>query len=1034
MSERILKALMHLFAIIARPDSDAEERKQVIGQFLKQQLNTKLVNEYLDIFLDYYRIYQEKQSRKNKKRKSLALSSVKVLKITTEINKELTLKQKIIVVYNLLEFIKADYEEVTEQELEFVQAVVENFYIPEDEYKRLKGFVLYSFNEVPNSSRILIVDNNADFKHEKVKHIYAEKLNGQIRFFHLQLMNMYLFRYIGDSELTINGQIIHTNRVYVFNFGASIRASKISPIYYSDVVSAFTKNENQEKVIYEVKDIVYRFKGGKIGVHKMSFTEESGRLVGIMGASGAGKSTLLNVLNSTNAPHEGGVYVNGINIHTENEKIHGLIGFVSQDDLLIEELTVFENLYFNARLSFDNYSQFKLISTVLKMLRTLGLYEIKDLVVGNSLNKKISGGQRKRLNIALELIREPAILFLDEPTSGLSSRDSENIMDLLKELTLKGKLVFVVIHQPSSNIYKMFDAMIILDTGGYLIYKGAPVDAITYFKSLIQQADKTDSECPVCGNVNSEQIFNIIETKILDEYGYPTQTRKIIPEEWNAHYKELISKETKTSNNPTTTEEHKNLALPKIIFKIPSAIKQFLIFMKRDVLSKLANKQYIWINLLEAPVLAFFLAYIIKYWDVDAIKGGIYNYSKNDNIPVYIFMSVIVAIFIGLTVSAEEIIRDRKILTRERFLNLSWGSYLSSKVIILLIISAYQALVFILIGNFILEIQHMYFHYWFMLFSVWAFSIMLGLNISDSFKTAVTIYILIPFLVIPQMILSGIIVSYDKINPTISSPKSIPWFGEMITARWAYEGLCVYQFKNNEFEKRFYPYDKIINNSNYKKDYWLVHLMNRIDDLRRNFNNPEKKEDNNNALILLRNELSKELATNKHFKFDNLAFLYPDKITIKKVKEIKEALKKLKTYYIKKAKIASHKKDALLSKYQKTPEDRAAFLKLKQDFTNEKLIDFVRNRTSLEGIIEIDNSLIRKIDPIYQDPEHPFIKAHFYAPQKRIGNMYISTYWMNVIVVWTMFVILFIALYFRWFHKSLTFGEKLSDKIKKGKG
>ncbi len=89
-----------------------------------------------------------------------------------------------------------------------------------------------------------------------------------------------------------------------------------------------------------------------------------------------------------------------------------------------------------------------------QVLKNLGLYEIKDIQVGSPLNKKISGGQRKRLNIALELIREPAVLFLDEPTSGLSSRDSENILDLLKELSLKGKLVFVVIHQPSSEIFQ----------------------------------------------------------------------------------------------------------------------------------------------------------------------------------------------------------------------------------------------------------------------------------------------------------------------------------------------------------------------------------------------------------------------------------------------------------------------------------------------------------------------------------------------------------------------------------------------------
>ena len=164
-------------------------------------------------------------------------------------------------------------------------------------------------------------------------------------------------------------------------------------------------------------------------------------------------------------------------------------------------------------------------------------------------------------------------------------------------------------------------------------------------------------------------------------------------------------------------------------------------------------------------------------------------------------MSVIVAIFMGLTVSAEEIIKDRKILKREAFLNLSWSGYLLSKVTVQFLISAIQAFTFVIIGNTIMGIKGMYFEYWLVLFSSWATANVMGLLISDSFKTVVTIYILIPFLVIPQIILSGIIVKYENLNPQISSPKNIPLYGEIITARWAYEGLATYQFMNNEFQE-----------------------------------------------------------------------------------------------------------------------------------------------------------------------------------------------------------------------------------------
>jgi ABC transport system ATP-binding/permease protein len=109
-------------------------------------------------------------------------------------------------------------------------------------------------------------------------------------------------------------------------------------------------------------------------------------------------------------------------------------------------------------------------------------------------------------------------------------------MDLLKELSLKGKLVFTVIHQPSSGIFKMFDQLMILDTGGFLIYHGDPIEAIIYFKSHVQHANWSESECGSCGNVNPEQLFTIIETSVLDEYGKQTRSRKISPWEWAYHH------------------------------------------------------------------------------------------------------------------------------------------------------------------------------------------------------------------------------------------------------------------------------------------------------------------------------------------------------------------------------------------------------------------------------------------------------------------------------------------------------------------
>ena len=1024
MSEKILNALMQLFAIIARPDSSRSDRRTVVESFLNRQLNKELVQEYLRVFDEYYTLHQEKQKESSKRVLRISSSSVRVLKICTAINEELVQPQKIIVLIQLLEFVKSDSQEISDQEMQFINTVAETFNVPEQEYQEVKDFVLFSFDQIPSSTQILIIDNNKEYTHVKTKHSFVDGLQGQIRVLHVPSTKMYFIRYMGANEIYLNGQVIQQDKVYVFTNGSSIRNPLIKPIYYSDVVGKFQMDKIRDKIIFEVNEIEYLFKEGKHGLHPLSFKEESGRLIGIMGASGAGKSTLLNVLNGVTPPTSGEILINGINIFTEKDRAEGIIGHVSQDDLLIEDLTVYQNLFYNAKLCFGNYSEEEIIETVDRTLESLGLFEIRDIQVGSPLNKKISGGQRKRLNIALELIREPAVLFLDEPTSGLSSRDSENILDLLKELSLKGKLVFVVIHQPSSEIFKMFDRMIILDTGGWLIYSGSPVDSIMYFKEKMHHANWNESECHSCGNVNPEQVFNIVESSVLDEYGKMTKTRKISPFEWHQYYLKFREEEKpKIKEIPS---------LPAINFKIPNRFKQFLIFVKRDLLSKLSNTQYLFINFLEAPVLAVLLSIIIKYYNVNITNIYGYTLEGNSNLPVYIFMAVIIAIFMGLSVSAEEIIKDRKIKKREEFLNLSWASYLMSKVAILFVISAIQAFTFVIIGNSILEIKGMYWQYWLVLFSAWASSNLMGLVISDSFKTVVTIYILIPFFVIPQIMLSGIIVKFEKLNPKfISVPTSVPWYGEIITARWAYEALAVYQFKNNKFQKQFYMFDKAMSVADFRKNYWAVNLNNKLDFVERNLKDEDQRELVEQNLRVLKNEIKKEIKNNTNIPFEYIDELELASVTPMLIQETRDYLNLIKQYNIKLYNKYNTEKDQYTNALQKGEEGREEYFRIKREYDNEALNEFVTNSNVLERIIEYKDRLYQKINPIYIDPQNKFIKAHFYAPRKQIFGNYISTFAINIIVLWFSTILLYIILYYRLLKKFLDLFERFTGKVKK---
>ncbi|MFW5820759.1 MAG: ATP-binding cassette domain-containing protein, partial [Bacteroidota bacterium] len=990
MSEQILEALMQLFAIIASPDSNREDRRTVVESFLGRQLNHEVVKEYLQVFDHFYNIYQEKQ----KDKKSISADSVKVLKICTEINRALEQSQKFIVLIQLLEFVKTKTGEITAQEQEFVDTVAETFNISREEYSQIKDFVLFNKHRVPDSPAILIINNKEPERPElKTKHMMVPGLYGELRVLNIASANMYFILYHGGKEMNLNGQLIEKEKVYAFTTGSAIRNQQINPVYYSDIVSRFAEDKIRSKIEFEVDDIEFSFKSGKTGLHRMSFTGHSGRLIGIMGASGAGKSTLLNVLNGSVRPTSGSVKINGFDIHNEAKEIEGIIGHVSQDDLLIEELTVFQNLYYNAKLCFDNYSEEQLLEAVNRVLKNIGLNEIKDIQVGSPLNKKISGGQRKRLNIALELIREPAVLFLDEPTSGLSSRDSENIMDLLKELSLKGKLVFVVIHQPSSDIFKMFDKLLILDTGGYLIYDGNPIESIVYFKERVHHANWNESECETCGNVNPEQIFNIVEASVIDEYGKPTHIRKIAPYEWRQKFQE--KKRNESTEQKTKASESD---LPEISFKTPGRFKQFWIFAKRDIFKKLSDKQYLAINFLEAPVLAFILAFIIKYYDVDISNKYGYTLFGNSNLPVYLFMAVIVAIFMGLTVSAEEIIKDRKILKREAFLNLSWSGYLFSKIFVQFVLAAIQAATFVLIGNVILEIKGMFFIYWLVLFSVWTSANLMGLLISDSFRNVVTIYILIPFLVIPQIILSGIIVNFEKLNPQISSPKSIPFYGEIITARWAYEALATYQYIENDYQERYYAKEKLLRNASFKENFLIRELINKARFVKKNLMNENAMDEIAYNLDLLRNEIEQEhqyriklaqeesgVILDKLLLKDNLT---SDKVNEQVMNTTILYLERIQSFY---SSVYSHVYKKLNE--QKRNENEALIERLKRDHQHENLEEIVTNKNEFERIVEYKGELIQKKDPIYLDPVNSFIKAHFYAPRKQLFGNYIPTIW-----------------------------------------
>lgn len=1020
MNEFILNALLQLFAIIANVSEDgiSFKARNIVKSYLSKHLSSNLIRKYLRLFDDYLKIHHPDILGDKGGVKTTLSESQKVVEIGNAINRNLLQREKFIVFLRLVEFINED-DVMTKKELDFIRTVADTFNISDTEQSNIREFVLDSLYDDIQTDKLLIIDDDTKSAILDVKHIHVHEMEGRVVILRHASTNTFVFRYSGESTLYLNGYNILPGKIELMEQGAMITGHKINPIYYSDVANRFHHSEVASKVHFVVEELEFQFKNSSKGIKKFSFEKESGHLIGIMGGSGVGKSTLINLLSGKLKPQEGRITVNGIDIHKEPDKIQGLIGFVPQDDLLLEELSVFENLYFNAKLCLDHFSEREILRRVEEILIDLELDEAKHLKVGNPLKKFISGGQRKRLNIALELIREPGVLFVDEPTSGLSSHDSEKVMLLLKEQALKGRLVIVNIHQPFSDIYKLFDQIMILDKGGYVIYKGNPIDAIVYFKTLSNYVNADEGHCLSCGNVMSEEILQIVEAREVNEYGKLTKERKVEPEEWYSVYKEKI--ESKQEIRPREGE------LPDIDFKVPRAFSQFRVFVARNVLSKLANQQYLLVNFLEAPLLALIIGYFTKYIS-DPSSGATYVFRSNENLPVYLFMSVVVALFMGLMVSAEEIIRDKKILERESFLRLSWMSYIHSKIFVLFVISAIQTLSFVLVGNLILEIKGMFLSYWLILFTTSCLANMIGLNLSAGLNSVITIYIIIPFILVPQLLFSGFTVNYDKLHKIWRNPVYVPVIGDMMTSRWAYEALAVDQFKDNKYNRNYFAEDMLRSNASYNQ-YVLNEVQKGLD----NANFELLKDTNYDAgknISFIRAELENLSDQGLVKPFSNLDQLSPGNYDQQVYKTLIDYLEREKKKLSVIIRGALNRRDLIHEALEKDLGGEDAYLKFMDDHINDKLASLLKNEHFIKSAVEIDNRLIRKKDLIYMEPTSRFGRAHFYAPAKKLGGLTLDTYLFNFFFIWVTALLFYLTLVFDILRKVVNWAEKVKLRKK----
>ncbi|MDF1740741.1 MAG: ATP-binding cassette domain-containing protein [Verrucomicrobiales bacterium] len=582
--------------------------------------------------------------------------------------------------------------------------------------------------------------------------------------------------------------------------------------------------EEERNVINTLKlrDVSHSYDRKISALDGISFSIQRGEMVCVMGPSGCGKSTLLKAVGGQLKPRSGRIDLNGVDLYTAHDDLKSYIALIPQDETFDPLLTVEENLDTAAAIRAPHFPIAERRRRVDSKLIELGLNEIRHRLAGDQETKSLSGGQRRRLNAGMDMIGIADIYLFDEPTSGLSSKDSEHVLETIRGLT-HNKITLVSIHQPSSRLFQMFDKAILLDNGGKLAFFGTPTQMLEYFQEA--QAQEGIFTNPISPDADLESnlamtpdfIFDVLETPLRDLGGdviFERDARdNLIPaRRFNASFwsdrfqthrllEEVNVREIATESSQTASIQKTPQVAPR---KLRHDWVRFANQFKRAFFSKLRNRANLATTLLEAPALAILIGMVMRYSET-----GTYSYANAFHIPTYLFLGLVTALFLGMTNSAEEIIRDRNLLMRERHHGFRITGYIIGKYLSLGFFALIQCVIYLLIGDAILGIRSMFFPNLLWMFSTSFVGVAAGLFVSSIVKSPKTAVNIIPLILIPNIILGGALIKYDEMNRSLDIIQSIrQWFVSesendeasrlkvpavchFMPLRWSYESIII---------------------------------------------------------------------------------------------------------------------------------------------------------------------------------------------------------------------------------------------------
>jgi ABC-type multidrug transport system ATPase subunit len=587
----------------------------------------------------------------------------------------------------------------------------------------------------------------------------------------------------------------------------------------------------------EVRDVMHYYRKTEPALDGINFLVNRGEMVCVMGASGCGKSTLLRAIAGQMQPQKGEILLNGQSLYPNLDDLKHFVSYIPQDDAFDEHLTIEENLEFAAAIRSPHLSTRDRTRRVEGKLVELGLSERRDSVVGRPERKRLSGGERKRLNIGLDMISSADVFLFDEPSSGLSSKDSEHVIEIIRSMA-HNKIVLVTIHQPTSKLFQMFSKALLLDKGGRIVFYGTPKEMLEYFAAAEHEQHFGTSlgGCPACGTTRPEFIFDVLETPLRDlsgdiiyeenSQGQLVPARRFSPDFWRDKYESfrLLQEMKQVSVRKLAPAPSQPVSAPtprgRTHFRLRDEWTRFRALWRRAFLSKLRNKLNLTLTLLIPPAIAILVALTLHY----TAETGPYDFARAFHIPTYIFISLLLALFLGLVNSVTDIIRDRVTLHRERNLDVRLPYYIAAKFGTLCLFAAVQCAIFAFVGNAILEIRGMFWPYFYWLFLTSMAGSSLGLLVSGIVRDAMTAVLFVPLVLIPQLIFGGALIKYEEMNrnldvryvfqkfltnnpiPELNDRENarlkIPLISRFVATHYTYEALIVAQAKQNPLASR----------------------------------------------------------------------------------------------------------------------------------------------------------------------------------------------------------------------------------------